>query len=72
MFKTLREIFVPRTPEETYLDERLRSARWLGWDMTPAPRPAVSLLEMRTRPEAQDEAPAEALLSHPAASGKPA
>lgn len=72
MFKTLRELFIPRTPEETYLEERLRSAKWLGWDMSPAPRAAVSLLEVRSRPQAEDAASAEVLLSHPAASGKPA
>jgi|GEM_PF-6122885 len=32
------EVLAPRTPQQTYLDERLRAARWLGWD---APRAAA-------------------------------
>ncbi len=33
------EVLAPRTPQQTYLDERLRAARWLGWD---APRAAAA------------------------------
>lgn len=71
MFKTLRELIVPRTPEETYLDERLRSAKWLGWDATPTPRAAITLLDVRSRPAPAEAEPAEILLGHPAVSGKP-
>lgn len=75
MFKHLREIFVPRTLEQTYLQERLRSAAWLGWDMRPAPRTAISLVSVNLNAagsQSADAAPADALLVHPSASGKPA
>lgn len=44
MSKLRIEVLTPRTPYQTYLDERLQSARGLGWampvraDAAPAPR----------------------------------
>lgn len=43
MSKLRIEVLTPRTPYQTYLDERLQSARGLGWAMPvraeAAPRP---------------------------------
>lgn len=75
MFKPLREMFVPRTQEETYLHERLRSARTMGWDMRPTPRVAIRLHAVNLNTpgtQAAGAATADGLPSHPSASGEPA
>lgn len=56
--KSLKEVFTPRNREQVYLNERLQSAKWLGWEMK-----AES-----AKPETADKAQADALLAH----GKPA
>lgn len=56
--KSLKEVFTPRSREQVYLNERLQSAKWLGWEMK-----AES-----AKPETADKAQADALLAH----GKPA
>lgn len=57
--KSLKEVFTPRSREQVYLNERLQSAKWLGWEMeTPA-----------AKPETADKAQLDALLP---AHGKPA
>ncbi len=38
MFKAFKQLFTG-TPEQTYLAERLQSAKWLGWDMDAKPAP---------------------------------
>ena len=38
MSKLRIEALGPRSPHQTYLDELLQSARWLGWE-APAARP---------------------------------
>ncbi len=43
------EVLRPRTPQQTYLEERLQSARWLGW-ATPT---HVAAVEARTNESAQ-------------------
>ena len=30
------EILPPRTPQQVWIEERLQSARWLGWDASAA------------------------------------
>lgn len=72
MFKPLKEVFAPATPEQTYLDERLRSARWLGWDAPAAPAPAVSLLALARPAGRARSAPAGELPASPVPHGKPA
>jgi hypothetical protein len=62
MLKSIKQAFTG-TPEQTYLAERLQSAKWLGWEMeTPAAAPRKSA----------DAASSENLVGTPAASGKPA
>lgn len=70
MFKRLKEVFAPSTPEQTYLNERLRSAAWLGWDAPAAPAPAISLLAVANPSERPEPAAADSLLVDPVAGGK--
>jgi hypothetical protein len=36
MLRTLEKLLASPSPEHTYLAERLDSAKWLGWDPSPA------------------------------------
>ena len=35
------EILAPRTPQQVWREERLQSARWLGWDASAEAAPAA-------------------------------
>lgn len=72
MFKPLKEVFAPATPEQTYLDERLRSARWLGWEGPAASAPALSLLAVARPAGRARTAPAGEPPAAPVPHGKPA
>ena len=60
MSKLRIDVLTPRTPHQTYLEERLQSARGLGWAM---PKPAAAA------PRPQADVPRAA---HEFAVGKPA
>jgi hypothetical protein len=51
MSKLHIEVLSPRTPYQTYLDERLQSARGLGWAM-------AERAETAARPQGAHQAPA--------------
>lgn len=61
MSKLRIEVLTPRTPYQTYLEERLQSARGLGWGM---PEPADA------RPQVEAPRPAPEFAVGPV--GKPA
>ena len=46
----LVEILAPKSPEQTYLNERLQAAKWLGWEM-PAATSQRAKPGRETRPE---------------------